>query len=459
MAFTLQDYQIIEEIGQGGFGTVLKARQKSLGKVVAIKYLSPQKTQNKEEILRFRKEAEAMALVAHDNIVSILDYAYFNSNYYIVMEFIDGITLEEALSSNLSTAAALYIMEKVVSGLQLAHEKGIMHRDIKPGNILLGKQGQIKLADFGLATIQVDATKYLSTDAIMGTFCYMSPEAMVNPHDIDERVDIFSLGCILYQILSGTLPFPGSTLGEISYNVINANPKPLHVSAPFLPLKEIINQCLEKDRAKRPSLQEVHSALQQCLSNNYHAASRELKDFLNKGEIKTDVTKASTLEFTSNRPKLPLAKVAIITPIIAIGSFLLFIAIFFLTEQSTMDLPQLQALQDSSPAFSSSAKSLDESSSLSKNAPKPVTSTSPSTASGTLILKGIVKGDSIQLNNKPLSLLHYKAQQELTLKPGHYRVTLFRKNQSPLIREVHVMPYQKLTLDINQERKRTGNGS
>jgi serine/threonine protein kinase len=151
MAFSLSDYQILEEIGRGGFATVYRARQKSLGKEVAIKCLAPLRQQNSEQIVRFRREAETMAALTHDNIIAIIDYAFFNGSYYIVMEYIQGMALNTAFEKGLPPTPALCVMEKIVSALKAAHERNIIHRDIKPANILIGRSGQIKLADFGLA--------------------------------------------------------------------------------------------------------------------------------------------------------------------------------------------------------------------------------------------------------------------------------------------------------------------
>ena len=185
MAFSLKDYQIIAEIGRGGFASVYRARQKSLGREVAIKRLSAPRRQDSTEIIRFRREAEAMAALTHDNILAVLDHAYQDGNYYIVMEYVEGMAFDAALSAGMPAGCSLFVLEKVAGALKYAHGEKIIHRDIKPGNILLGRNGQIKLADFGLAMFRTGIESITAPGAVLGTISFLAPEALASPKDVD----------------------------------------------------------------------------------------------------------------------------------------------------------------------------------------------------------------------------------------------------------------------------------
>lgn len=453
MAFSLRDYTIIEEIAQGGFGTILKARQKSLGRVVIIKLLSPHKTQNQKDILRFRREAEAMALLSHDNITSVYDYAYYGSNYYIVMEYIDGMDLNRALEIEIPLHLSLLIMEKVISGLKFAHSQKIIHRDIKPSNILLGKQGQVKLADFGLATFIPEVSRYSSSASVLGTFCYMAPEAMVTPREVDSRVDLFSLGCIMYRMLSGELPFPGKTIGEVSYKVLNEEPKPVTTDTGKRDLSYIIVKSLSKDREKRPDLDEIHKAVRNALVDHYHTAQEELQEFVCKGQPKKSGKKEQFERKEKHPRKKPIASL-----IAATGVFLLLIAALLSIRQiiikrssEKVDLPKLPALSDSISQLKESVRK-KPGKKIIDDAPKPVTSTSMGLAEGTLILKGVSTRDSVTINGATIKGIIKKGKQKIPLQQGLYRVVIYRKNKRDVMREVRVMPYQVFTIDLKKER-------
>ncbi len=456
MAFSLRDYVILEEIGQGGFGTVLKARQKSLGRVVAIKSLSTQRALEQKEILRFRREAESMAMLSHDNIISVYDYACYGNNYYIVMEFIDGLNLEDALSAPLSQNVALYIIEKVVSALRVAHNGKIIHRDIKPSNILLGRQGQVKLADFGLATFSPEVSKYSSTAAVLGTFSYMAPEAMVNPRDVDERVDIFSLGCVIYQIFTGKVPFPGSNIGEVSYKVLNETPEPITVDSSLQELADITSQCLEKDRDKRPSIEDLHTVLRKCVSEYYHEAQESLLRFVDQGSGKKEsVEIIAAKEDTRTDEKKPLLTFTLSAIALAILSTMIIISQVSKNKEPEPDLlPKLSGLKtdQSISSYSKHTKAISET----EDNPQPLTSTALNVSTGTLLIKGVKPGDSITINSMYYKEIPQKGKYKITLKPDNYTVVVFRNGIKEVERKVRVLPYQVLEVDLKAER--TANG-
>jgi serine/threonine protein kinase len=203
--------EIIELVGQGGMGAVYKARQKQLDRLVALKILPPEISQTEAFAERFTREARSLAKLNHPRIVSVHDFGHTEDGlYYFIMEFIDGTDLRRAIQSGtLSSDQALAIVPQVCEALQFAHEEGIVHRDVKPENILLDKKGRVKIADFGLAKLlDRPATVYTLTHAgqRMGTPHYMAPEQIEHPGQVDHRADIYSLGVVFYEMLTGELP-------------------------------------------------------------------------------------------------------------------------------------------------------------------------------------------------------------------------------------------------------------
>ena len=219
-------FEILECLGRGGMGVVYKARQKSLNRLVAIKILAPERVNDARFAERFAREAELLAKLSHPHIVTIHDFGETGGLYFLVMEFVDGVSLRDLLrEGKLEPEQALAIVPEICDALQFAHDKGIVHRDIKPENILLDRLGRVKVADFGLAKLvaavcygrnadeesqrqsQTAATADLTeAGKIMGTPSYMAPEQTEHPGDVDHRADIYSLGVVFYQMLTGELP-------------------------------------------------------------------------------------------------------------------------------------------------------------------------------------------------------------------------------------------------------------
>jgi serine/threonine protein kinase len=211
LAMQFPQLEIIELLGQGGMGAVYKARQKQLDRLVALKILPPEVGQTEAFAERFTREARSLAKLSHPRIVSVHDFGHTKDGlYYFIMEFIDGTDLRRVIQSGaLSSDEALAIVPQVCEALQFAHEEGIVHRDIKPENILLDKKGRVKIADFGLAKLlDKPATVYTLTQAgqRMGTPHYMAPEQIEHPGQVDHRADIYSLGVVFYEMLTGELP-------------------------------------------------------------------------------------------------------------------------------------------------------------------------------------------------------------------------------------------------------------
>lgn len=202
--------EIIELLGQGGMGAVYKARQPGLDRLVALKVLPPEVGSESSFADRFTREARALARLSHPNIVAVYDFGQAGGLWYFIMEFVDGLNLRQAARSKpLSPAEALAIVPQICDALQYAHEEGIVHRDIKPENILLDKRGRVKIADFGLAKLlglTLGDPHLTGSQQVMGTLHYMAPEQMERPQEVDHRADIYALGVVFYELLTGQLP-------------------------------------------------------------------------------------------------------------------------------------------------------------------------------------------------------------------------------------------------------------
>ena len=235
--------EIIELLGQGGMGAVYKARQKQLDRLVALKILPPEVGQTEAFAERFTREARSLAKLNHPQIVTVYEFGHTEDGlYYFIMEFVDGTDLRHVLQTGeLTSEQALAIVPQVCEALHYAHKKGIVHRDIKPENILLDKEGNIKIADFGLARLlNKEATAYTLTqaDQRMGTPHYMAPEQIEHPSTVDHRADIYSLGVVFYEMLTGELP-----IGRFA--------PPSQKVQVDVRLDEIVLHTLEKEPARR----------------------------------------------------------------------------------------------------------------------------------------------------------------------------------------------------------------
>lgn len=237
------DLEICHLIGHGGMGVVYQARQVNLNRLVALKILSPRLGQDPAFAERFLREAQTMAKLSHPNIVTVFDFGKTDGLYYLTMEFVDGVNLRDTISANkISAADALAIVPQVCEALQYAHDNGVVHRDIKPENILIDKNGSIKIADFGLAKLLDPAPNHVSltaTQQVLGTRNYMAPEQLESADVVDHRADLYSLGVVFYELLTGELP-----LGRFS---LPSEKRP-NVSSR---LDDVVMRTLEKDPGRR----------------------------------------------------------------------------------------------------------------------------------------------------------------------------------------------------------------
>ncbi len=244
---TISHYKIIEKLGEGGMGEVYLAEDTKLKRKVALKFLPKEFTRDKEAVERFQREAQAAAALSHPHIVTIYEINEYEDQTYIAMEYVAGKTLKEVIASRpLPVAKVIEIATQICEGLQKAHESDIVHRDIKPQNILIDKDNRVKILDFGLAKLK-GVSQLTREQSTLGTTHYLSPEQALGK-EVDHRSDIWSLGVILYEMLTGQLPFKGDYEQAVIYTIINEEPESLLEIKPQYPaaLDQIIKKALEK---------------------------------------------------------------------------------------------------------------------------------------------------------------------------------------------------------------------
>lgn len=246
-------YVVIEQIGEGGMATVYKAKDQLLNRYVAVKVLKHEYTQDEEFIKKFKRESIAAASLTHPNIVSIFDVGEDQEVYYIIMEYISGETLKEYIKKNgkLNYKKALDIAYQIALALENAHKNGVVHRDIKPHNIMITDEGTVKVTDFGIARASTVAT-VTNTNKVLGSVHYLSPEQAKGGFS-DHRTDIYSLGVVLYEMLTGKLPFDADSPITVAIKHIQddlVEPVEIDTTIP-LSVNDIVKKSLEKDMFKR----------------------------------------------------------------------------------------------------------------------------------------------------------------------------------------------------------------
>ena len=249
---TISHYRILETLGEGGMGVVYKAEDTTLDRVVALKFLSQHLTSDPTEKERFYHEAKAASALNHPNITTIHEIQDHDNQLFIAMEFVEGQTLKQLRErESLSMKRVLDIAVQVCEGLAAAHEKEIVHRDIKSENIMLTPKGQAKIMDFGLAKVK-ESTKLTKAGSTLGTAAYMSPE-QARGEEVDHRSDIFSFGVVLYELLAGQLPFKGEHHAAIAYSIMNEEPQPVvrYNNGVSAGLERIVFKALAKDKEER----------------------------------------------------------------------------------------------------------------------------------------------------------------------------------------------------------------
>ncbi|MEZ5065038.1 MAG: serine/threonine-protein kinase [bacterium] len=307
MPRSFRGYELEQKIGSGGMSTLYRGIQTALNRPVAIKMLHPGLADDESFIARFEREAKAASQIGHRNIVGVIDFGVEDDIYYIIMELVTGMDMKDALEKveRLPPEIVLIVLEEVSYGLEAAHDAGVVHRDIKPSNVMLSGSGEIKVADFGLARQQSDiavVSALTMAGTVLGTPAYMSPEQAAGK-EVDGRTDIFSLGVMGYELLTGEKPFAGSTYSEIREKIINHDPPPIGANANVTPeIEALIRRMLEKDPDRRfPSMRHVLRAIEDSMETLdptgglFKHKRRYLTKFAQDPEAFTDEMKRSSI--------------------------------------------------------------------------------------------------------------------------------------------------------------------
>jgi tRNA A-37 threonylcarbamoyl transferase component Bud32 len=262
-------YDLEEVVGSGGMSAVYKARDTLLERNVALKILHQQFTDDEEYVARFRHEARTVAQLSHPNIVTVIDRGEDGGRQFIVFEYVDGENLKEFLERNgpLPVRRALELGIEIARGLAFAHQHGLVHRDVKPQNVLLNGEGKAKVTDFGIAR-SLDVERGMTqTGTVLGTSNYIAPE-QASGQPVDAQTDIYALGVVLYELLTGEVPFPGENFVAVAMKHINESPPSLVEKRPDVPLRlaAAVDRALEKDpRDRFASMDDLADELEACL--------------------------------------------------------------------------------------------------------------------------------------------------------------------------------------------------
>jgi serine/threonine protein kinase len=346
-------YEIVRLVGRGGMGAVYEARDRRLGRRIAIKLLSPEHAADPKRLARFRQEARVAGSLEHENVVALMDVGVaHDGSPYLVMEYLDGPDLRSLISSvgSLPAPRAADLVIQACRGLAAAHAAGIVHRDLKPENLVVHRHADdtdwLEIVDFGIAKLQANEHDALTTTGTaIGTACYMAPEQARGDRDVDPRTDVYALGAILYELLAGSRVHPAGSYNATLYHVLTQPVRPLAEAAPDCPagLCKIVHRALERDAAARfDSVADLARALAPF------ARTEEPRPVLGEGDV-TGARTVATAPPASNtaRRLLPWLAVAIAV-----------IAWVLLSRSGAREIPVTRAIAARSPVKTESAAPL-----------------------------------------------------------------------------------------------------
>lgn len=330
-------YVLVEQIGVGGMAIVYRAIDRNTGHSVAVKVLKPEFNRDAEFVSRFQREAEAASKMTHHNIVNLLDVGMDGENRYLIMEYVKGKTLKEVIQEKgrLSAPVAVQITIRILSALQHAHQNGIIHRDIKPQNILVHADGHIKVADFGIARMANSST-LTRGDSVMGSVHYFSPE-QAQGKGTDVTSDLYSVGVTLYEMLTGRVPFDGESPVAIAMQHLHAAPEPIRRYAPEVPeaICHVCMKAMEKDPAYRyRSAWEMASELRMALEGRVSDMQPRLAEELPPVNPNPLSTRQGTVRQNTGRNRVKTNNTrwwimtAIVTLVVIYGLYLGTMAIY-----------------------------------------------------------------------------------------------------------------------------------
>jgi eukaryotic-like serine/threonine-protein kinase len=343
-------YEIDTVLGQGGMARVFKGNDRVLNRTVAVKVLSPQFANDEQFVARFRREAQAAAALNHPNIVSVYDTGSQGEVHYIVMEYVEGRTLRDIIRAEgpLLPERAMEIAEAVANALADAHEAGLVHRDIKPGNIMVTREGEVKVMDFGIARTTTGDT-LTQTASILGTASYLSPE-QAQGESVDARSDIYSVGCVLYEMLTAGAPFTGDSPVAIAYKHVRENPVPPSRSNPDVSsaLEAVVMKCMAKNPANRyQSAEELRADLQRVRQGGAPLATpilAESTEMLTRAQARPDHTAVMSGIPPDERPdrrRTWLTVVGVLLVLAALGVAAFFLVRSLVPPEQTLTVPDV----------------------------------------------------------------------------------------------------------------------
>ena len=305
-------YEILAELGQGGMGVVYKARDPFIGRLVALKTIAPELVSDKEILERFKREAQSAGTLQHPNIVTIYDLGEADGLPYIAMEFVEGESLQSIINrrARIPLAAKLKLVQQFCEGLAHAHKYGFVHRDVKPANILVTHDGNVKVVDFGI--VHLDSANITKTGTFLGTIHYASPE-QINDGHVDSRSDLWSVTCVMYEFIAYVRAFDGSNVAAVIGKILTREPEPLSHCCPGAPpsLDAVISKGLRKSIDERyQSLDEMSDdllpiarGLQQSFIGDLIVEARDLRDKGDFNAAKDKVRAALILDSTHGEAK------------------------------------------------------------------------------------------------------------------------------------------------------------